>query len=100
MMRNETFANGVCVHAEIIDLDAGTFTVEDHGQVVEGPRPLTVDERRQYGPQPLDSAGALATLLAVTETVTVTDAANAVGLTPDDLVAEAEAWAVAAGGGL
>jgi hypothetical protein len=49
---------------------------------------------------PLDAAGALATLLAVTETVTVTDAANAVGLTADDLVAEAEAWAVAAGGGL
>lgn len=45
--------------------------------------------------QPLDAVGALATLLAVTETLTVTDAANAVGLTPDDLVAEAEAWKVA-----
>ena len=47
-------------------------------------------------PQPLDATGALATLLAVTETVTVTDAANAVGLTPDDLVAEADACAAAA----
>ena len=46
-------------------------------------------------PQPLDATGALATLLAVTETVTVADAANAVGLTADDLVAEAEAWAAA-----
>ena len=44
---------------------------------------------------PLDPTGALATLLAVTETLTVIDAANAVGLTPEDLVAEAEAWAAA-----
>ena len=45
---------------------------------------------------PLDPTGALATLLAVTEVLNVQDAANAVGLTPDDLVAEAEAWAAAA----
>ena len=44
---------------------------------------------------PLDAVGALATLLAVEEVVSVTDAANAVGLTPDQLVAEAEAWAAA-----
>jgi hypothetical protein len=43
---------------------------------------------------PLDSSGALATLLAVTGTLTVEDAANAVGLNPADLVAEAQAWAV------
>jgi len=43
--------------------------------------------------QPLDSTGALATLLAVTGTVSVDDAANAVGLTVDDLVHEAQAWA-------
>jgi hypothetical protein len=47
---------------------------------------------------PLDPAGALATLLAVTETLTVDDAANAVGLTADDLVAEAQAWAMGAQG--
>ena len=47
---------------------------------------------------PLDPVGALATLLAVTETVSVADAANAVGLTSDDLVAEAEAWAMGAQG--
>ena len=46
---------------------------------------------------PLDPTGALATLLAVTETLTVEDAANAVGLVPADLIAEAEAWAVAQG---
>ena len=47
---------------------------------------------------PLDPTGALATLLAVTGAVTVGDAANAVGLTVDDLAAEAEAWWAAANG--
>jgi hypothetical protein len=50
-------------------------------------------ERLLYGPQPLDATGALATLLAVTGIVSVEDAANAVGLTVDDLVHEAQAWA-------
>jgi hypothetical protein len=95
-MRNETFRDGICIHAEIIDLDAGTFTLEVEGETVES-RPLTDDEIRTYGPQPLDATGALATLLAVTETLTLTDAANAVGLTAADLVAEAEAWAAAGG---
>lgn len=47
-------------------------------------------------PRPLDSVGALATLLAVTGTLTVQDAANAVHLTPDDLEHEALAWGAAA----
>jgi hypothetical protein len=95
MIRNERFVNGECIAAEVIDLDGGTVTIEDHGQVVDV-RPLTDDERRRYGPQPLDPTGALATLLAVEQVVGVVDAANAVGLSADDLVAEAEAWAVAA----
>lgn len=45
--------------------------------------------------QPLDAVGALATLLAVAQVVTVKDAANAVGLTPEQLSAEAEAWTAA-----
>jgi len=45
-------------------------------------------------PQPLDHTGALATLLAVVGTLGVDDAANAVGLTAADLVAEAQAWAM------
>jgi hypothetical protein len=45
--------------------------------------------------QPLSEVGALATLLAVTETLTVEDAANAVGLSPEDLIAEAQAWEAA-----
>lgn len=56
---------------------------------------VKVEEYPDPPASPLDSAGALATLLAVTETLTVQDAANAVGLTPADLVAEAEAWAMA-----
>jgi len=46
-------------------------------------------------PQPLDGVGVLATLLAVVGSVTVEDAANAVGLTPQDLIHEAQAWAAA-----
>ena len=45
--------------------------------------------------QPLNEVGALATLLAVERVISVEDAANAVRLTPSDLVAEAEAWAAA-----
>lgn len=45
--------------------------------------------------QPLDAAGVAATLNAVLGLWPLTDAANAVGLTPDDLVAEAEAWQAA-----
>lgn len=48
--------------------------------------------------QPLPPAAALATLLAVTGVLTVTDAANAVGETPEALTLEAQAWAVAAQG--
>lgn len=47
-------------------------------------------------PTPLDPTGALATLLAVVGAVDVNDAANAVSLTADDLVTEAQAWAYAA----
>jgi hypothetical protein len=94
MIRNETFQNSTCIRAEIIDLDAGTYTLEVDGQVVDS-RPLTVEEIKRYGPRPLDAAGVMATLNAVLGIWPVEDAANAVGLTPDDLVAEAEAWAVA-----
>ena len=47
---------------------------------------------------PLDTVGALATLLAVLEVVPVNDAANAVNLTVEQLQAEAEAWYVASEG--
>ena len=44
---------------------------------------------------PLDPAGVAATLNVVLGLWPLDDAANAVMLTPDDLVAEAEAWAAA-----
>lgn len=44
---------------------------------------------------PLDATGALATLLVVTNTLAINDAANAVGLFPEDLIFEAESWAAA-----
>ena len=44
---------------------------------------------------PLDPTGVAATLNAVLGVWPLEDAANAVGLTPEDLVAEAEAWAIA-----
>jgi hypothetical protein len=91
MMRNETFRNNICIEADIIDLDAGTFQREEMGVIVES-RPLTTEERQMYGPQPLDATGALATLLAVEQVLSVQDAANAVGLTEQDLVNEALAW--------
>lgn len=47
--------------------------------------------------QPLDRVGALVTLLTVQGLLDINDAANAVQLAPEDLVKEAQAWAVAEG---
>lgn len=44
---------------------------------------------------PLSTQGVIATLNAVLGLWTVEDAANAVGVTPADLVAEAQSWAAA-----
>ena len=44
---------------------------------------------------PLDTLGVYATLNAVLGIWTLQDAANAAGLTPDDLIREAQAWAAA-----
>lgn len=48
--------------------------------------------------QPLDSIGVFATLNAVLGVWSLQDAANAAGLDPDQLVAEALAWSIAQGG--
>jgi hypothetical protein len=45
--------------------------------------------------QPLDASGALATLLVVQGVLSIDDAANAVGVASQDLINEAQAWAVA-----
>jgi len=92
MIRNETFANGIIVVAEIIDLDAKTYTREEMGVVVEGPRPLTPAEWLTYGPQPLEPLGSLTALLVVEGVLPIDDAAEAVHVTTQQLVDEAEAW--------
>lgn len=79
------------------NLETGRFRIVANGVVVED-RALTADERAAYGPPALDPVGALATLLAVNGVLLVEDAANAVGLPPDRLVSEAQAWAVASKG--
>jgi hypothetical protein len=50
--------------------------------------------RNKRKPKPLNHAGALATLLVVQEMLDIQDAANAVGVTPNDLVQEAQAWSL------
>jgi hypothetical protein len=56
-----------------------------------------VEEVEQAEPTqlPLDPTGVIATLNAVFGLWPIEDAANAVGLTPKHLIAEAEAWAAA-----
>ena len=93
MIRNETFQNGICFYADIYDLDTRWYQREEAGVIV-AERAMTLDEIRMVSPKPLDATGALATLLAVESVLTVDDAANAVGLTPQDLITEAEAWSV------
>lgn len=70
IQRIETWRDGQLLHIEEIDV----------------PDPIQ---------QPLSPVGALATLLAVENILTVEDAANAVGLTATDLILEAQAWAAA-----
>lgn len=84
---NNTYSvPGIIVRA--IDVNAALITFD--GMAPEG-----WEEVEEL--EPLDKVGALATLLAVVGILTVEDAANAVQLTPEDLIAEAEAWAVASG---
>lgn len=94
MIRNERFQNGICIDADIYDFDAKLYQREEQGVIVFE-RAMTDDEIRQYGPQPLDTNGVIATLNAVLGVWSLQDAANAVGLTPQDLITEAESWAVA-----
>lgn len=94
MIRNELFRDGICIEADIYDLPNRWYQREENGVIV-AERAMTLDEIRMVGPKPLDATGALATLLAVESVLSVNDAANAVGLTPQDLITEAESWAVA-----
>lgn len=73
MIRNETYVDGVCVHADILNLEAGTFSVEENGQVVSS-RPLTAEEMQFYTPKPDAREFAIAKL-------------QALGLTEDEALA-------------
>jgi hypothetical protein len=78
----------------------GTTTVQNLDKTPIGTEPWNDEDREWIAatrPPALDPVGALATLLAVTGTLTLEDAANAAHLLPADLVAEAEAWAAAQG---
>lgn len=75
---------GITIETESLDAAIAAFDAMAPGDWTEPVRT-----------EPLDPVGALATLLVVVGTLDVQDAANAVGLTPDDLIAEAQAWAIA-----
>lgn len=73
MIRNEQFRNGVCVAAEIVDLDAGTIAREEDGVVVST-RALTADEVIRYTPpvpvvSPEERLAAAQAALAPLETI-------------------------------
>lgn len=91
---NTIWNNGICVEAEIYDLDAKWYQREEMSVIVEE-RAMTIEEIQTFGPQPLKPEGVMATLNAVLGIWPLQDAANAVGLTPQDLITEAESWAVA-----
>lgn len=55
-----------------------------------------MDDGIEFVYPPLDAAGALATLLVVEGVLPIEDAANSQRTTPEHLIAEAEAWAIAA----
>lgn len=69
--------------------DSGTMIVT--ADVDESVLRSSVENARHYI-QPLNQTGSLATLLAVLSLATVEDAANAVDLTPQQLIDEADAW--------
>lgn len=88
---------------EIVDLENGIFaidgmTLDTAGKGLESAI-STFNAMQPEGwtepKQPLDAVGVMATLNVVLELWTLEDAANAVGLQPEDLIAEAEAWAAA-----
>lgn len=90
----EYWADGSTLARTVQDLGDGTAVVSVYDQTgsLVSTETVTVTEPAQ---EPLDHAGALAALLACLNVVPVVDAANAVGVTPDQLEAEVLAWEVA-----
>lgn len=92
--------------SELRAVDATVVDANDVGGLVAVYTPGAQDETAlgavvvaHAGPPaftPLDATGALATLLVVTGALELADAANAIHEEPAHLVAEAEAWSLAA----
>lgn len=99
MIRNEIYNLGECIASDCYDLNTKTYIREEMG-VIALTRPMTVQEWLIYGPQPLNETGALAALLVAQGILPIHDAANAVGVTPQQLINEVEGWAAAAAGGI
>jgi len=83
LIKNQHYANGVIVNAEIIDLAAGIVTIEEHGRVISS-RPLTDAERAAYAPPPATDSEklaaarqALAALTGIDGPILATDIADA-----------------------
>jgi len=91
-MNQQTYTDGVLRERVVDNLDGtGTrFTYDAQGVEIAA-EPITLPV---FAYPPLDTTGALATLLAVEGVLTLADAANAVHQDPAHLVAEAQAWAV------
>ena len=80
------------VDANDVDGSVAVYTPEQPDETA-----LSLVVSAHAGPpqyQPLNHAGALATLLVVQGVLPLQDAANAIGEQPEHLIAEAEAWSL------
>ena len=88
------YVDGVLAESTIDNGDGtGTRTIYNPDGTVAEIEDLTGLPIVQPFP-PLDSTGALATLLVVTEVIELQDAANAIHQEPAHLIHEAESWSV------
>ena len=87
--------DGTTLVCTLVDHGDGTGTLTNYAPdgSVMSTETVAVDIEAPY--PPLDSTGALATLLVVEGVLPLTDAANAIHEEPAHLVHEAEAWSVA-----
>ena len=64
-IRDEVFADGVCIAADVWDVTAGTYAREEYGVVV-ATRAMTADEIAQRTPAPDPRADLIAQVEAAT----------------------------------
>jgi hypothetical protein len=95
IVSNECAYNGTIVSTTVDNGDGtGTYTVFNEDGSVESVENITGLPIFSY--PPLDSTGALATLLVVLDVIPIQDAANVIHEEPEHLIAEAEAWSIGA----